>query len=87
MDKHREALIAAMTELGLLYHNDGQLKPIAAAIAKYLEAMDMVAVPREATDEMNRAGKMAILSTIGGYDGPSPWSAMLAAAPNPFKGE
>lgn len=39
-------------------------------------------VPIEPTPEMIDAGRLARMNIAGGYDGPSSWEAMLAAAPS-----
>ncbi|QFI65743.1 hypothetical protein EKH55_0869 [Sinorhizobium alkalisoli] len=43
-------------------------------------------VPIEPTPEMIAAGRVARMNVAGGYDGPSGWEAMLAAAPEPAGG-
>jgi hypothetical protein len=40
-----------------------------------------VRVPVEPTEEMLAAGRLARMNIEGGYGGPGPWEAMLAAAP------
>jgi len=44
-------------------------------------------VPIEPTQEMIDAGRMARWNIQGGYGGPGPWEAMLAAAPSPPRQE
>jgi hypothetical protein len=39
-------------------------------------------VPIEPTEEMITAGRLARMNIEGGYGGPGPWEAMLAAAPS-----
>lgn len=41
------------------------------------------AVPKEQTDEMREAGRLALMNIQGGYSGSSQWDAQLDAAPKP----
>lgn len=83
MVTHKEALELA-TAKAWKEEIAGTRKASEVIIRAYLDARGLVMVPRETTEGMVRAGNLARMNVIGGYDGPSPWSAMLAAAPDPF---
>ena len=85
MTTHKEALEKAMQASIGMGGSTCIEDDLDVAIRAYLDARGLVMVPKRPTEEMVRAGNMARMNVIGGYDGPSPWSAMLAAAPDPFK--
>lgn len=45
-----------------------------------LQAAGYVVVPKEPTEAMLQAGRVARMNIEGGYGGPGPWEAMLAAS-------
>lgn len=65
------------------------LQTAIAAYTRHLSGTDSaglvgwVLVPKEPTEEMITAGRIARMNIEGGYSGPSSWEAMIAAAPTP----